>query len=218
MPQAPAGMAKPAAIRAAHARLSSLCTYTISRVPYVHTLHRRPHQHAHHMIEPVRACVRACARACAVCCVLLTARARVLHVVLAARRCWRTLTSWPVLLPEMAAYPALHIKRTAPVRWRGRLSDSDSGRCSGLAHQPARAVACLCTELRARQSSTGASKASQPTKREKTSKINPGKKGGPSGLVLVYYRGRKMPLRVRSWHCASTTSPHGPDIRSRVGL
>ena len=28
---------------------------------------------------------------------------------------------------------------------------------------------------------------------------------------LVYYRGRQMSLRVRSWHCASTTSPHGPD-------
>ena len=36
-----------------------------------------------------------------------------------------------------------------------------------------------------------------------------------SGLLP---RGRQMPLRVRSWHCASTTSPHGPDIRSRVGL
>ena len=41
----------------------------------------------------------------------------------------------------MAAYPALRIQRTGPVRWRGRRSDS--GRRSGLAHQPARAVACL---------------------------------------------------------------------------
>jgi hypothetical protein len=32
------------------------------------------------------------------------------------------------------------------------------------------------------------------------------------------YQGRQVPLRVLSWHCASTTSPHGPDIRSRVGL
>ena len=46
-----------------------------------------------------------------------------------------------MLLPEMAAYPALRIQRTGPVRWRGRRSDS--GRRSGLAHQPARAVACL---------------------------------------------------------------------------
>jgi hypothetical protein len=41
----------------------------------------------------------------------------------------------------MAAYPALRIWRTGPVRWRGRRSDS--GRCSGLVHQPVRAVACL---------------------------------------------------------------------------
>jgi hypothetical protein len=49
------------------------------------------------------------------------------------------LTSWPVLLPEMAAYPALRTQRTCLVRWRGRRSDS--GMYSGLAHQPARAMA-----------------------------------------------------------------------------
>ena len=30
--------------------------------------------------------------------------------------------------------------------------------------------------------------------------------------------GRKTKLRLCSWHRASKTSPHGPDIRSRVGL
>ena len=46
------------------------------------------------MAEPVRACVRARARVlCAVRCALRAARARALHVVLAARRSWSALTS-----------------------------------------------------------------------------------------------------------------------------
>jgi hypothetical protein len=91
------GMAKPGHIRA-----------LLRAAPYVRTMHRRPHQHARRMIEPVRACVRARTRVlCAVCCVLwlCAARARALQVVFTARRCWRALTSWPVLLPEMRLTP-----------------------------------------------------------------------------------------------------------------
>jgi hypothetical protein len=79
------GTAKPGHIRA-----------LLRAAPYVRTMHRRPHQHARRMIEPVRACAL-----CAVCCVLCAARARALHMAFTARRCWRALTSWPVLLPEM---------------------------------------------------------------------------------------------------------------------
>ena len=44
------------------------------------------------------------------------------------------------------------------------------------------------------------------------------KTSGGSGLVwYCYYMGLEMPLRVRCWKCASTMSPHGPDIRSRGG-
>ena len=131
MPQAPAGTAKP-----------QLTFVPLSRALYVHTLHRRPHQHARRMIEPARACVRARARVlCAVRCALHVHVPFTWCSLLVAAGARLPADPCCVLLPEMAAYPALRIQRTGPVSWRGRRSDS--GRCSGLAHQPARAVACL---------------------------------------------------------------------------
>jgi hypothetical protein len=54
-----------ACLKRRRARPNQLTFAPLSKAPYVHTLHGRPHQHACRMIEPVRACVRA--RACMLC-------------------------------------------------------------------------------------------------------------------------------------------------------
>ena len=107
MPQAPAGTAKPTDILA-----------PLSKAPYVHTLHRRPHQHARRMTEPARACVRA--------------RARVLCTVRCALHVHVPFTWCSLLVASGARLPA---DPCCSQRWRltPRFASSAQAQCAGVA-------------------------------------------------------------------------------------
>ena len=90
----------------------------LSKAPYVHTLHRRPHQQARRMIAPVRACVRARARA-------LRAVCSALHV--------HVPYMWCSLL--VAAGARLPADQCCSQRWRltPRFAPSAQAQCAGAA-------------------------------------------------------------------------------------
>ena len=107
-----------ACLKRRRARPNQLTFAPLSKAPYVHTLHRRPHQHARRMIEPARACVRARARVlCAVRCALHV------HVPFA----------WYSLL--VAAGARLPADPCCSQRWRltPRFASSAQAQCAGVA-------------------------------------------------------------------------------------